>query len=404
MMNNIISKPKRVLLLNASHNDERMLRALKELGAYVITTGNRQELPGHKLADEYVCGDYTNLEEMYELAKSKKVDAVCPCCNDFGVMTAAYICEKFGFAGQDDYETTLTLHNKDKFKLFAAQLGGINTPIAVPFNELEKALTWAQTTEQAFPQIVKPVDLSAGNGICRADSVEELEQCIRLAFEKSRSKRIVIEPYIEGTQHGFCTYLINQKVVAVCSNNEHAIINPYRVEVDTFPANYIELVQEDLIRQIEKIAGALSLTDGIFHLQYILKNGKAHILECMRRVLGNLYSVPAQGHGCGFDWDYWEVRAKCGFGVTGFPRHISQEAFWAYRALVAEENGVYAGLQIPVDVQKYVYSNWMLQEPGYVIDNYLSDPIGFLFMRFSTQEEMMKTMIDRYKEIQVLTK
>ena len=93
---------KRVLLLNASHNDERLLKALKKLNCYVITTGNRPELPGHKMADEYVYGDYTDLESMYRLAADKKVDAVCPCCNDFGVITAAYVSEKLGFKGQDD--------------------------------------------------------------------------------------------------------------------------------------------------------------------------------------------------------------------------------------------------------------------------------------------------------------
>lgn len=397
-------KKKRVLLLNASHNDERLIHALKKLGCYVITTGNRPELPGHKLADEYVYGDYTNPEEMYALAKNKQVDAVCPCCNDFGVITAAYISERLGFCGQDDYETTLILHNKDKFKAFAAELGGIDTPDAVSFGEPEGAVKWAETGEFEYPLIVKPVDLSAGNGIHRADTLQELLNCIQVAFDKSRVKHIVIEPYIEGTQHGFCTYLIDRKVVAVCSNNEHSMINPYRVEVDTYPADHVELVQESLIRQIETIAQALKLSDGIFHLQYILKDGRAHILECMRRVLGNLYSIPAECLGDGFDWDYWEVRAKCGFGYDGFPKCVPQRGFWAYRALIAEQNGIYDSILVPADIQKYVDSDWMLHSPGYVIENHMSDPVGFLFMQFSSQSEMMEIMINRYAEIRILTK
>ena len=230
---------KRVLLLNASHNDERLLKALKKLNCYVITTGNRPELPGHKMADEYVYGDYTDLESMYRLAADKKVDAVCPCCNDFGVITAAYVSEKLGFKGQDDYKTTLIIHNKANFKAFASELGGINTPTAVSFGDIDEALKWGMLYAKDFPLIVKPVDLSAGNGILRADTPEELLENIKNAFSYSREKRIVIEPFIEGTQHGFCTYLIGQKVAAICSNNEHSFINPYRVEVDTFPAEKI---------------------------------------------------------------------------------------------------------------------------------------------------------------------
>lgn len=399
MKNNIATK--RVLLLNAGHNDERLLRALKMLNCYVITTGNRPELPGHKLADEYIYGDYTDLDAMYALAVDRRVDAVCPCCNDFGVITAAYISEKLGFSGQDNYETTLTIHNKANFKAFAARLGGIRTPEAASFCDMEEALHWAAHTKETFPMIVKPVDLSAGNGIRRADGAEELSACIRDAFARSRVKKIVVEPFIQGTQHGFCTYLINRKVAAVCSNNEHSFINPYRVEVDTFPAAQVELVQADLILQIERMADALDLTDGIFHLQYILKDGKAYILECMRRVLGNLYSVPAEGLGGGFDWDYWEVRAKCGFGTQGFPPSVPQKGFWAYRALIAPQDGVYEGISIPPDIQKHVYASRMVQEAGYAVSNHKSDPLGFLFMRFDTYEEMMQIMVQRYGDITI---
>ena len=394
---------KRVLLLNASHNDERLLKALKKLNCYVITTGNRPELPGHKMADEYVYGDYTDLESMYRLAADKKVDAVCPCCNDFGVITAAYVSEKLGFKGQDDYKTTLIIHNKANFKAFASELGVINTPTAVSFGDIDEALKWGMLYAKDFPLIVKPVDLSAGNGILRADTPEELLENIKNAFSYSREKRIVIEPFIEGTQHGFCTYLIGQKVAAICSNNEHSFINPYRVEVDTFPAEKIELVRDDLIRQIEHIAKALNLTDGIFHLQYIMKDGKAYILECMRRVLGNLYSIPAEGLGEGFDWDYWEVRAKCGFGVNDFPKEVHQKGFWAYRALIAGQNGIYKGLKIDKEIEKYIYEERMLHNEGYTVTNYKSDPIGFLFMRFNTYEEMMRVMIQKYDDIRVLT-
>ena len=270
------------------------------------------------------------------------------------------------------------------------------------FCQLSEALSWAETGDYELPLIVKPVDLSAGNGICRADTKEELTVCIQAAFTASRKKEIVVEPFIEGTQHGFCTYLIDQKVAAVCSNNEYSFINPYRVEVDTFPAQNVELVQEDLIRQIELMAKALSLKDGIFHLQYILRDGKAYILECMRRVLGNLYSIPAEGLGDGFDWDEWEVRAKCGFDLTDFPKSVPQKGYWAYRALIAKENGRFQGVNIHPEIQGHIYEKKMVRDIGYQITNHKSEPMGFLFLRFETYEEMMEMMIQRYDDIRLI--
>lgn len=390
---------KRVLMLNASHNDERLICALRELGFYIITTGNRPELPGHKLADEYCFGDYTDIEAMLDLAKRKKVDAVCPCCNDFGVITAAYISEKLGFKGQDSFETTLKIHHKDQFKKLAKQLG-LSTPPAESFAGLDEAMDWARANDR-YPVIVKPTDLSAGNGIHRADNFKMLENALHSAFACSRVGHVLVEPFIGGTQHGFCTFLMNQKVVAVCSNNEYSFINPYRVEADTFPAEMIESVRNRLIFQVEQIAKALQLSDGIFHLQYKYSNGEAYILECMRRTLGNIYGEPAGGHGAGFNWDYWEARAKCGLGCEGFPASVEERGFWAYRALIAKEKGVFISVSVADDIRPFMYKKHMLHELGYRIETPLSDPVGLLFFKFESAEQMKQIIYERHEEIKV---
>ena len=50
---------KRVLVPNGNYTDIRLIKALKKLGLYVITSGNAPELEGHKYADEYVPYDYS---------------------------------------------------------------------------------------------------------------------------------------------------------------------------------------------------------------------------------------------------------------------------------------------------------------------------------------------------------
>lgn len=393
---------KRVLLFSGGHSEERLIVALKELGCYVITTGNRPDHPGHKLADEYVYGDYNDMALMYDIAVRMNVDAVCPCTGDGSAIAAAYIAEKLGLPGHDSYETTVLLHNKDKFKAFAAELGGIRTPIAVSFSDEETALKWAEETSHEYPLIVKPVDRDTGTGVSRVNSLSELNAQIRTAFKESRSKRVLVEPFIEGSQHGFCTFLVDQKVVAVSTNNEYAIINPYQVEIDTFPADHAELVKADLIAQIERIAKALNLSDGIFHLQYILRDGKPHIIECMRRILGNIYCMLAEVADGGLRWEYWQARAKCGFGCEGFPVEQAKHGFAAYRKLMASRNGVYEGWELPEDIKKHVFHERIMREPGEEISNYMTQTIGLVFLEFSSREEMMKMMIDRAAEFRVL--
>lgn len=384
---------KKALLLCASHNDLGLIKALRKLGYYIIATGNRENLPGEIWVDKYVKADYSDKKLILSIAEREKIDAICQCCNDFGVYTAAYIAEKLSLPGYDTYENTLILHNKDKFKKFA-QKNGILTPYADTYTDDRKAVEMIQKMQ--FPIIVKPVDASAGNGIHKISCMEDVQSAVYEAFEKSRTKRIVVEPYITGSQHGFCAFLLNQQVIAYCTNNEYSIINPYRVEIDTYPADHWEETASILIEQIEKMAGILNLKDGIFHLQYILQDGKPWIIEVMRRILGNMYSVPANML-TGMDWDYWETRAKCGLSCYGLGHGVRQEGFYAYKAIMGIKNGIIKDILIPETYRKYIVSQFMIKKKGEIVTDYMNEPVGFLFMMFSNSNEMKRVLIDEYR-------
>lgn len=384
---------KKVLLLCASHNDLGLINGLKKLGYYVYATGSISGLIGEKYVDKYLEADYSDKELILKIARELQIDNICACCNDLGVYTAAYVAEQMKLPGYDTYENTLILNNKDRFKEFAKKYS-LLTPEAMPFVTEDEAIAYCK--KQDLPLMVKAVDLSAGNGITKVNSKEEIAVAVKKAFIKSRDKRIVVEMYVEGTQHGFCTFLVNQKVVASCSNNEYSFLNPYRVEIDTFPANGIEKVEGILIEQIEKIAQRLQLKDGIFHLQYIQNEAGPHIIEVMRRAIGNMYGIPA-GFLCGFDWDYWEARAMMGMDCSMFPKNMPKDGFFAYKAVMAPENGVIKNIMIPERYNKYRIGQCFIKKIGDKIDNYLSQPIGLLFMRFSSSEEMYEFLIINYK-------
>lgn len=384
---------KKVLLLCTSHNDLGLIRALRKLGYYIIATGNRENSPGECWVDKYIKADYSDKELILLIAREEEIDVICPCCNDFGVYTAAYVAEKLNLPGYDSYETTLTLHNKDKFKKFAKEYN-ILTPKTESYDNPELAMECIQN--MVFPLIIKPTDCSAGNGISKVQNYEEAMVAVSEAFSKSRAKRIVVEPYIEGSQYGFCTFLVNQKVVACCTNNEYSILNPYRVEIDTYPAEQWKSVYPILVEQIEKIASLLQLKDGIFHLQYILKDGTPWIIEVMRRILGNMYSVPANML-TSIDWDYWEVRARCGLDCKDFPHVVRQEGFYAYKSIMASSCGRIKKIVVPDEYKKYIYNQFMLHEVGDRITDNKRDPVGFLFMMFADAAEMKRVLIEEYR-------
>lgn len=384
---------KKSLLLCATHNDLGLIRALKKLGYYIIATGTKIDPLGYRWVDEWISADYSDKEKILDIARKKNIDVICQCCNDFGIYTASYVAEKLGLPGYDPYETVLTLHNKDKFKTFA-KANGIITPEALYFTSEKEAVI--DIPNMKLPIIIKPVDASAGNGIRKVNETDKIEDAVRYAFNNSRDSRIVAEPYITGKQYGFCTFLHNKKVVAVASNNEYSFKNPYRVEIDTWPADNFEECENILISQVEKIADILDLKDGIFHLQYIYADGTPWIIEVMRRVLGNMYSVLSNPLN-GFDWDYWETRAKCGLNCSGFPVNMMQEGYYAYKTVLAPENGIIESVIIPSEYEKYIFDEYWIKKPGDEISNCLNQPIGFLFMMFRDRIEMENVLIKGYR-------
>lgn len=392
---------KKALILNITYNDIEMMKALKKMGYYVYAIGLYSGLHGQKYADEYIQQDYSKKDEVFELAKRLKVEAICACCNDTGVITAAYVAEKLGFKGHDTYENALLIHHKEKFNQFLID-NKMQTMFSRSYNEIEEVYRDVDRGEfKDFPFIVKPVDLCGGVGVEKVDNIEILKYAIEKAFSVSREKRIVIEKFIEGKQYGLCTFLVNQKVVKYVTNNEISVINPYRVEIDLFPSDCNPIVINDMVRKIETIAHKLKLVDGIFHIQFLEKDGHGYIIEAMRRVPGNLYTKLAKWI-TGIDWDYMEACTHCGRKFenieVGEPERTS---FCAYRSILATSNGIFKGINIPHALEKNIQDRLVIMKKGDQIHDYMTEQIELIFLKFDSYAQMEKSMINDYHKIDV---
>ncbi|MCU7835952.1 MAG: hypothetical protein KZQ83_11970 [gamma proteobacterium symbiont of Taylorina sp.] len=383
-MSLLMTIKKKLLILNGSHSDIPLIKAGKELGFHVITTGNAPELIGHSYADEYYSADYSNKNETLDLAKKLSIDAICSCANDFGAITAAYVAEKMGLAGHDSYDIALLLHHKDSFKRFS-QKYNIPTPCADCFDTIESALD--EIDKYSFPLIIKPVDLTGGKGVSTVWSQDEYVKGIESAFELSVEKRIVVEEFFIGTQHSFSSFLLNRKVVFSFSDNEYSYLNPFYVSSSAAPAIDVEKYSSTLVNAVEKIAGMLNLTDGIFHIQYLANGQEATIIDITRRCSGDLYPYPVN-HSTNINWSDWIVRAEAGLDCSKFPE-VKQTGFCGRHCVMSNKNGIIADVTISEEVRKYIYDSLFWWKSGDIIDNYLSQKVGVVFLQFDSMDEML---------------
>lgn len=375
---------KKLLVLNGSHSDVPLIEAGKKLGFHVITTGSEPTFIGHHYADEYHRADFSDKQAILDLSRKLNIDAICSCANDFGAITASYVAEQMGLPGHDSYEITLTLHQKHRFKKFALA-NKISTPYAVSFLSPEEAY---KVDRLSFPLIIKPVDLTGGKGVSTVNSKEEYIKAVDYAVSCSRMNQVLVEEFIKGTYHSFTTFVLDRKIVFYYSDNEYSFLNPYLVTTSAAPAIGIEKVRDQLKEESERIIDLLSLCDGIFHIQYIQADSKAWIIEITRRCSGDFYPYPVN-YATGLDWAEWIVKAESGFDCSNFPQ-VVQRGFFGRHCIMGRKNGVIKNIYINHELEGNIRDKFMVLKNGDMIDNYMVDKLGVIFLQYGSMEEMMK--------------
>lgn len=377
---------KKLLLLGGGHAEIPLIQAAQKLGYFVITTGNAREGLGHAYADKNVFEDFSDYEKMLSLAKAEGVDRVCSGCNDFALLSTAYVCEKLGLPGHDSYETSLQLHHKDKYRALATRLN-IPTPNAITVRNTEEFETALKTL--SFPIIVKPVDLTGGKGIHRAASAEEARAAYADALSRTREDHVVVEEFVVGTNHGFSAYLQNQKVVFYFADNEQYFLNKYMVSGANTPTTTSLRGQRLLCEYSERIAKELKLVDGILHIQYIEKSdGTPVIIEICRRPPGDLYIKFVQ-YATGVDYPKMLIQAETGEACTEIlpPLGTLPKPFLRH-CIMAEKKGFAQSVYFAPEIEKNIVEKFLWYKKGEPITDPLYYKAGIVFMQFSTPEEM----------------
>ena len=386
--------PKKLLLLGGSHAEIPLIQAAQSLGWYVITTGNNRDGLGHPYADKTVFADFSNKDAMLELARSEDVQAVCSGCNDFALLSTAYVCEKLGLPGHDSYATSLEIHHKDKYRALAARLG-IPTPRAVVVRNAvtgpNNADFEAAIAQLTFPIIVKPVDLTGGKGIHRAANPEEARGAYKDACSRTREDHVVVEEFVQGSNHGFSAMLVKGKVAFAFADNEQYFMNKYLVSGANTPSTSDRVTLAMLRDYSERVARELNLVDGILHIQYIEKaDGTPVIIEICRRPPGDLY-IKFVKYATGVDYPKTIVMAETGEDISGIA-DVPTQGYWLRHCIMAgpdiANGSTVRDVTFAPEIQGNIVEKFLWYKPGETIADTLLYKAGIVFFRFGSLAEM----------------
>ena len=404
---------KKLLLLGGSHAEIPLIKAAQALGWFVITTGNNRDGLGHPYADKTVFADFSDKDTMLELARAENVQAVCSGCNDFALLSTVYVCEKLGLPGHDSYATSLEIHHKDKYRALATRLG-IPTPRAMVVHneqEFEAAISGAnsagiKSAGLAFPIIVKPVDLTGGKGIHRAANIEEARAAYTDAAGRTREDHVVVEEFVEGTNHGFSAMLVKGKVAFAFSDNEQYFVNKYLVSGANSPSTTPDSGLAKLRDYSERIARELHLVNGILHIQYIEKaDGTPVIIEICRRPPGDLYIKFVQ-YATGVDYPKFIVMAETGMDISAIP-DIPTQGYWLRHCVMAgpdiKNGSTVREVVFAPEIQGNIVEKFLWYKSGEPVSDPLTYKAGIVFFKFESLAEMQGKTARMTELVKVIT-
>lgn len=374
---------KKLLIASGGYADIAIIQSAKKLGFFVITSGLDENGLGNQYSDLYCKADNSNKEEITAIAKKLKVDAVCPGAAGLCAVSCSYAAEQLGFECLDSYSTSKVLHYKDNFGEFARK-NNLLVPKAKSFSDINTANN--SIDEFNFPLIVKPSDLSGGKGISKAVNKAEAKVAILNAFNRSRAKTIVIQEFIDGSNHGFSAIIRDDKVVFHFCDNEYYYLNKYNVAGASAPGNVSEDVIDVFILEIEKISAILKLKDGIFHSQFILKDNKPYLLEVCRRVPGDLY-VNFVKYATGVDYPSFIVKAFAGMDIKDLAQK-SPDSYYTRHVIMGYKEGIFKNVIFDESIKDNVIDEFMIINEGDEIKDVMTQRVGIVFLRYDSREEI----------------
>lgn len=374
-----------LLIAGGGHADIPLIHAAQKLGYYVVTTGNRPEELGHRHSNEYRRADYSSRDAMLALARDIGASAVCACCNDFSAISCAYVAEQLGLPGHDPVETAELIHHKDRFREFSLQ-HGMPVPDAIGVSDVDAGVDAVHRL--GLPVIIKPVDLTGGKGVSTVREAAEARPALERAFGISRAGRMVVEQFISGSRHGFSAFVVDGKVVFHFSDNEHYYLNPYLVAAASVPSTAPREVDRELCALSERYTSLLRLKTGIFHVQYILHEGRPVIIEICRRAPGDLYIRLVQ-LATGVDYPSWIVRASAGLPCQGLSQ-AEPRGCYVRHCIMAPRGGTVRDIVFDSSLEGHVVDSMMWWKRGDEVVDPMTAKFGIVFLRFDSQAEMLE--------------
>lgn len=387
---------KKILLLGGSAQQIVAINTAKRLGYYTVLCDFLPDNPGQYEADKFYLISTTDKDAVLKVAMNEKVNGVLAYASDPAAPTAAYVAEKMGLPGSP-YESVEILCNKDKFRKFLKE-NNFCTPEAKGYSDILSATNDLKRQIFNLPVIVKPVDSSGSKGVSKIDDLKDVKDRLEYAMSFSRSKRIVVEEFVEklGYQIAGDGLSVDGKLVFRYFANDHfntKCKNPFVPISASFPYEQPAEIQNKIHDEIQRLLTALNMKTSTYNFDMrIDKNFNIYLMEVAPRDGGN-YIPDVIKYATGVDLVECSVKAAMGENIDT-NKFRSPKGYYSYFAVHSLEDGILDRIEFSEEGKSHIIENHIINMPGDTIHSFVgaNSTLGCLVMKFDSYEQMIHMM------------
>ena len=304
---------KKILINGAGRGCFNLTKTANAMGLYTVVTGMsgpciaianktyREVHPGHP-------------DEVLQVAKEEKVDAVVTCCNDMGLESVGFCCDALHLCG---ISRNAAKASSDKLLLKTLLTkNNVRTARFFKIKNIDELKDAAKLL--SFPVIVKATDLQGSRGITIVRDVSNLKSAFEEAMSLTHKDYCIVEEFIEGKEFGAQAFVYRGDVLFVLPHGDEIFMGKTAVPIGHYmPYSINKTLEEDVVTQAKAAIKAVGLDNCAVNIDFIEKDNKAYIIELTGRGGANgLTDITGRYFGI----DYYEMIIQMALG--GDPREV----------------------------------------------------------------------------------
>lgn len=279
-------KGKKLLILGGNPETIPIVKRAKEMGITVLLTSKRETDAAKEYANKSFDIDGMDVPGIIALAREEKVDGVLVGVADILVPAYCKVCDALNLPCYATQQIVDVFSYKDVFKATFERYG----VHGIPEFYVDETLKREDLEKIHYPVMVKPVDNGGGVGMTVVYKEDELKAAIDTALDASRSKRFIVERYMDCDDVGIYYTFKDGECSMSCIFDRYTSTEQKGVSRVSmggiYPSKHIDDYFARMHNDALRVFKNIGIKNGVLLLQAYFENGEFYVYDTGFRLQG----------------------------------------------------------------------------------------------------------------------